>query len=338
MERLPWWKSCFTLAFFPASIPIVMTPELLAWPDNIHAFDAGYVRPGLAAVHLIVENGRVAVIDTAHNASLPRFLGALESLGLGVEAVDYIFLTHVHLDHAGGAGAYMEKLPRAKLVVHPRGARHMIDPTQLFAGASAVYGAENTRKIYGAPVPVPAARVIEAADGQIFTLAGRPLHCLHTSGHARHHQCIRDERARVCFTGDAFGAAYREMTVDGQPFLFPATTPTQFDPEAMKTSVRRLLALRPQAMYLTHFSRIDDVDRQGELLLRRIDDFVALAEAAPGEGEVRKRTIQAALQNYFMAESPAGKKVDAAWLAPVLEVDLDLNAQGLVWWLEHREA
>jgi len=315
-----------------------MPTKLIHYPDAVCAFDALYMRPGLAAVHLIVENNCVAVVDTAHNASLPRFLGALESLGLGVEAVDYVFLTHVHLDHAGGAGAYMEALPRAKLVVHPRGARHMIDPTQLFAGASAVYGAENTRQIYGAPVPVPAARVIEAADGQIFTLAGRPLRCLHTPGHAKHHLCIWDERARVCFTGDAFGAAYREMTVDGQPFLFPATTPIQFDPEAMKTSVRRLLALRPQAMYLTHFSRVDDIDRQGELLLRRIDDFVALAEAAPGEGEARKRAIQAALQNYFMAESPAAKKVDAAWLAPVLEVDLDLNAQGLAWWLEHREA
>ncbi|MDR1462493.1 MAG: MBL fold metallo-hydrolase, partial [Azoarcus sp.] len=99
------------------------TEPLLTWPDNIHAIDAGYVRPGLAAVHLIVENGRVAVVETAHNAALPRFLAALSQLGLAPEAVDYVFLTHVHLDHAGGAGAYMARLPKAKLVVHPRGAR-----------------------------------------------------------------------------------------------------------------------------------------------------------------------------------------------------------------------
>ncbi|MDR0701020.1 MAG: MBL fold metallo-hydrolase, partial [Azoarcus sp.] len=102
----------------------MQTEPLLSWPDNIHAVDAGYVRPGLAAVHLIVEDGRVAVVDTAHNAALPRFLAALAQLGLTPEAVDYVFLTHVHLDHAGGAGAYMARLPNAKLVVHPRGARH----------------------------------------------------------------------------------------------------------------------------------------------------------------------------------------------------------------------
>jgi hydroxyacylglutathione hydrolase len=311
------------------------TLSLLTWPANIHAMDAGYIRPGLAAVHLIVEEVRVAVVETAHNAALPRFLAALSQLGLAPEAVDYVFLTHVHLDHAGGAGAYMARLPNAKLVVHPRGARHMADPAKLFAGTAEVYGLENARRLYGEPLPVPPEKMIEAADGQVFALAGRPLQCLHTPGHAKHHLCLWDEHARACFTGDAFGIAYREMGVSGTPFLIPATTPTQFDPEAMKASIRRLLALEPEAMYLTHFSRVDDVTRLGADLLRRIDAFASLAEAAPGEGKARTDAIHASIERYLLDEAPPESR---EWLKPVLAGDMELDAQGLACWCEQNKA
>jgi len=308
-----------------------MQAKLIPWPHDIYAVDAVYVRPGLAAMHFIVEKGRVALIETAHNAALPHFLAALQEVELSPEAVDYVFLTHVHLDHAGGAGAYMAKLPNAKLVVHPRGARHMIDPTQLFAGAAQVYGEENARKLYGEIVPVPAERVIEAEDGEFFSLADRPLQCLFTPGHAKHHMCIWDSQAGACFTGDAFGIAYPELVVDKKPFLIPATTPSQFDPEAMKASIKRLLALKPEAMYLTHFSRIDDVQHQGEELLARIDAFVRLAEAAPGKGAERKAAIHAAIEQHLLEEIVA-KNRDK--IKPILKVDMELNAQGLALWLE----
>ncbi|MCL2591283.1 MAG: MBL fold metallo-hydrolase [Betaproteobacteria bacterium] len=314
---------------------MTMQTNLITWPDSIYAVDSGYVRPCLAAVHLIVEGGRVAVVDTTHNHSLPRFLAALAELGLTPEAVDYIFLTHVHLDHAGGSGAYMARLPNAKLVVHPDGARHMIDPSRLYASTVAVYGPENTRSLYGELVPVSADRVIEASDGQVFSLAGRPLQCLFTPGHAKHHLCLWDERARACFTGDTFGIAYRELYINGKPFLIPATTPTQFDPETMKDSIRRLLALQPKAMYLTHFSRVDNVERLGEQLLRRIDDFAALAEVAPGTGEDRKKAIHQAIERYLLAEASAMCQQE---FAPMLSGDMELNAQGLAMWVERKSA
>jgi hydroxyacylglutathione hydrolase len=302
-------------------------------PGGIHALDAAYIRPGMNAVHFIVHNGRAAFIDTAHRASLPLALAALAGQGLTADAVDYIFLTHVHLDHAGGAGAYMAAMPRAKLVVHPRGARHMADPTQLFAGASAVYGENEALRLYGAPTPVAASRIIEAADGQLIPLGDRPLQCLHTPGHAKHHLCLWDETARACFTGDAFGLSYRELDVADQAFIIPATTPVQFDPEAMKASIHRLLALRPQAMYLTHFSRVSAVENLGADLLRRLDAFVALAETAPGTGETRKEALRASLARYLRAEAaPAIRER----LDTILAVDLELNAQGLEVWLQHR--
>ena len=116
--------------------------QLLRYEHGIYALDSGYIRPQLAAIHLIVEHGRVALIDTASAAALPRVLEALQALGLTPDAVDYVLLTHIHLDHAGGAGVMMQAFPKARLVVHPRGVAHMVDPTKLFAAVRAVYGAE----------------------------------------------------------------------------------------------------------------------------------------------------------------------------------------------------
>ena len=122
------------------------------WRDygkGIIAFDAGYVRPILAAIHLVVEQGRVAFVDTGTNNALDNALAALNKLGLDNPAVDYVILTHIHLDHAGGAGSLMAAFPNARLVVHPRGARHMAEPSRLVAGVTAVYGADYVQRVYG---------------------------------------------------------------------------------------------------------------------------------------------------------------------------------------------
>ena len=126
------------------------------WRDygnGIIAFDAGYVRPVLAAIHLIVENSRVAFVDTGSNDALPNALTALDRLGFDVSAVDYVILTHIHLDHAGGAGSMMAIFPNARLVVHPRGAKHMAEPAKLVAGVTQVYGADYVSRVYGEIVP-----------------------------------------------------------------------------------------------------------------------------------------------------------------------------------------
>jgi glyoxylase-like metal-dependent hydrolase (beta-lactamase superfamily II) len=312
--------------------------EMFDWRDygnGIIAFDAGYVRPILAAIHMIVENGRVAFVDTGSNDALPNALAALEKIGLDSATVDYVFLTHIHLDHAGGAGSMMAAFPNAKLVVHPRGSRHMAEPSKLVAGVSAVYGAEYVARVYGEILPIPAERIIEANDGLVISLAGRELLCIDTPGHARHHICIVDKKTSGIFTGDMFGLSYREFDVNERPFIFPTTTPTQFEPEEMRQSIRRLLAFKPEAMYLTHYSRVVDVEALGADLFRRLDAMVNMAVAEQGAGEVRHQNIKQKLTDYLLAEVRAhGCSLSEQVVLDILETDLELNAQGLGVWLD----
>lgn len=308
------------------------------WRDHgngIIAFDAGYVRPILAAIHLVVEQGRVAFVDTGTNDALPNALAALERLGLGVQAVDYVILTHIHLDHAGGAGAMMAAFPNARLIVHPRGAKHMAEPSKLIAGVSAVYGSDYVRKMYGDLVPIPAARIIGASDGHEILLAGRKLVCLDTPGHARHHICVVDQRTGGIFTGDMFGLSYRELDVSDRQFIFPTTTPTQFEPEATVRSIERLLSFNPPAMYLTHYSKIHDIPAMAADLLRRLRAHVDIALAARQEKQERHARIRSALTDYLFKElHDHGCCLADAAILDMWETDLELNAQGLEVWLD----
>lgn len=302
---------------------------------GIYAIDARYVRPQLAAIHLIVEGGRAALFDTGTQSSLPHVVAALAALGLSPASVDYVIPSHVHLDHAGGAGAMMQAFPNATLVVHPRGARHMIEPAKLMAGVMAVYGEQVARDLYGELLPVPAARVREAADGMVLDLAGRALTLLDTPGHAKHHVCLVDGRTGGIFTGDTLGLSYRELDVDGRPSIFPSTTPVQFDPAAMHASIDRVLALQPPALYPTHFSRVTDVPRLGADLKRLLDTHLAIAraEAAAGPHGLHGRLVSA-LQALLLAEKERnGWLIDDSALLELFAVDIDLNAQGLAHWL-----
>ena len=306
-----------------------------SWVDahGVSTIDSGFHRPRFDAAYLVVEQGRGAYIDTGINASLPRLLGELEMRGLEVGDVDWVILTHVHLDHAGAAGALIEALPNARLVVHPRGARHMIDPSKLVAGASAVYGAAQVRETYGELVPVPAERVIEADDGHIVNLAGRELLCLDAPGHARHHIVIRDPASACFFTGDTFGLSYREFDNARGPWILPTSTPVQFEPDALKTSIARMLDHDPPGMYLTHFGRVGDVSRLAAELELQIDAMVAIGHRHAAASD-RHARITADLAELYLARVQAhGCDLPPTKVRELLEVDIELNAQGLEVWL-----
>ena len=153
--------------------------ERIAVPkgNGVHLIDTHYLRPGHASSHLVVDDGRAAFVDTGAAPAVPRLLAALDELGLSREQVDYVFLTHVHLDHAGGAGQLMQALPNAKAVLHPRGAPHMIRPARLIAGSIEVYGEALYRQLYGELLPVPEDRVIATEDGTRIRLGKRNVDC-----------------------------------------------------------------------------------------------------------------------------------------------------------------
>ena len=296
----------------------------------IHTVDAGYLRPGLAAVHVAVDGGEAAIVDTAVSHSVPRILDAVRDAGLTPADVRWVLLTHVHLDHAGGAGALMRELPHAELVVHPRGAPHMIDPTRLVDATRATYGEETYARLYGEIPPVDAARVPTVADGDALTLGGRTLEFIHTPGHALHHCCIVDADARIVFAGDTFGISYREFDTERGAFIFPATTPTQFDPAQAHASLDRIMSYGPDAVYLTHYSRVEDTPRLAADLHAELDAFAAIAHAHDGVDAVRD-ALAAHLKARVLAH---GCMLDDARVDELLDLDLGLNAQGLVAWRE----
>ncbi len=302
--------------------------------DGLWAIDTGFHRDRFDAAYLVAEGGRAAFIDTGTPFAVPRLLASLDALGLPRSAVDFVIPTHVHLDHAGGAGQLMQALPDAQLIVHPRGARHMIDPTALWQGALAVYGAAQMARAYGTLVAVDPQRVRTTLDGETIALAGRPLLFAHTPGHALHHHCIWDARSAGWFTGDNFGMAYPEFNVDGRSFIFPTTTPVQFDPDAMRASIARLMATSPRQMFLTHYSRVTGVADCAARLEAMLAATVAAALAHRGAPD-RLATLTTALMRLYGDGARAfGVALPDERIDALLLDDAALNAAGLIAWLD----
>ena len=319
-----------------------MKLDLIDYEHGISAIDSGFVRPRLDAIHMVVEDGRAAFIDTGTNTSIPFVLEALRAKGLTPESVDYVMLTHIHLDHAGGASQMMKLFPNAKLTVHPRGARHMADPAKLWQATVDVYGLETALRNYGEIIPIPKERIIETPDGHTVALAGREFLFLDTPGHARHHVCIRDAKTGHFFVGDCFGLAYTELETDGKRYSFPTSSPSQFEPDLLHQTIDRVLSHHPEAIYLTHYAQVREVPRIAADVHRLIDAHVAMAkaiQASGARGEERHQRLKAGVRKLIADESVRqGWKLTPAALTEVFSVDDELNAQGLAIWLDAQPA
>jgi glyoxylase-like metal-dependent hydrolase (beta-lactamase superfamily II) len=305
--------------------------------ENILCVETGLYRHGLASCYLVREGDRLAFVDTGTSHTVPMLLEIIAELGLTPEHVDYVIPTHVHLDHAGGAGDLMASCPNARLVVHPKGAPHMIDPSKLTAGATAVYGEEAFTRDFGRLTPVPEHRVDVAEDGLEIDLAGRRLTFIDTPGHANHHGCIFDDRTRGFFAGDTFGISYREFDNDRGPLLFAPTTPVAFDPEAWQESLDRLMTFDPTCMYLTHYSRIDDPSSLVGELRQSVRDLADLALAEESRRDGRPDRIREGVGRYLVEKIRGhGCGMSESRIRELLAVDTELNAQGLEVWLARR--
>jgi glyoxylase-like metal-dependent hydrolase (beta-lactamase superfamily II) len=306
------------------------------YPGGVVCVDTGFMRDRLAGAYLLEAEDCVAFIETGTNATVPRLLTVLERRGWKPAQVQYVIVTHVHLDHAGGAGGLMQALPEATFLVHPRGARHMLDPARLEASVRRVYGDDFYDRTYGRLIPIDPARTREMHDGDTIDLGKRTLVFEDTPGHARHHFCVWDQATRGWFTGDTFGISYREFDTANGPFIFPTTTPIELDPPALRESVDRLMARQPECMYLTHYGRVNDAAALAGPLLRGLDAMVEIAERNASRSD-RSQRIREEFTDWLLAGLRRhGVQLGEQRLLELLDNDIGLNSQGLEVWLERR--
>lgn len=261
-------------------------------------------------------------------------IDALKQHDLDVGDVDYVFLTHVHLDHAGGAGALMLELPNASCVVHRYGAPHMIDPARLVAGTESVYGKEQAAATYGTIVAINESRIVIADDEQWLELNGRSLQTINTEGHARHHYVLNDPQSRSVFTGDSFGVSYRELDSAQGEVIFPTSTPVQFDPGEAHKAVDRIMACEAEQLYLTHYSRVRNLERLALEMHEGIDAYVDMAKDHENDDD-RLGALRKSLFEYYVERLEGhGYDGDRELIQSIMSIDVELNAQGLDVWLE----
>jgi glyoxylase-like metal-dependent hydrolase (beta-lactamase superfamily II) len=300
---------------------------------GVWAIDTGFQRARFDAAYLVAEAGEAAFIDTGPNLAVPRLLQALDDARLAREEVKWVILTHVHLDHAGGAGLLMESLPNAHLLVHPRGARHIADPSTLLAGVQAVYGAEIAARDYGEPKAVPVQRIVHAVDDMVISVGRRPLRVAETPGHAHHHVCVWDQSSRGWFSGDTLGVSYPEFVFDRVRYAIPSTTPTQFDPAALCRSIERLMSFQPSVAYITHYGAILDVAAQATQVIGQAHSMTAIALAAASQSEPAQYLRHELEGLYRTGLAQAYGHAEVREYLDLLAGDIELNAQGLETWV-----
>lgn len=217
---------------------------------RIHTLDLHFQgHPQIIAAFLVECGDELVLIETGPGSTLPTLLQQIKEKGFEPARIKHVFVTHIHLDHAGAAGWWAQQ--GATVYVHPRGAAHLIDPSKLMASATQVYG-DAMERLWGDMLPAPADKVVALNDGQTVKIGRDVFTAIDTPGHARHHHAFLC--GDVCFTGDVAG-----VRLPGCDYLSVAAAPPQFDPVAYNDSIEKLHALKLRKLYLTHFGEVTDV-------------------------------------------------------------------------------
>jgi glyoxylase-like metal-dependent hydrolase (beta-lactamase superfamily II) len=277
---------------------------------------------GITAAYL-VDGERPALIETGSRTSAPALRRALAEAAMSACDLAWIVLTHVHLDHCGGTGILASAFPRATVVVHRRGARHLASPGRLVAASAAVYG--RRWSLYGGLDRTPAGRIVAAEDGHPVSVGpGRELVLLETTGHARHHMSVHDEATGTVFAGDAVGA---RVAGGG---LYPTLPPPDVDLDAAERSVDRLAALAPGRLLFPHFGPSPDPAADLALARDQLGRARAAATAAGGDREALRRALFEAipLEPTVVDPEAVARWRDLGWA--------ETNVDGLAAWREGR--
>ncbi|MFC8686731.1 MBL fold metallo-hydrolase [Brevibacillus porteri] len=298
----------------------------------IDGFDMGWAER--TGTYVIAEE-ELTLVETGPSPSVPYIKAGLAKLGYTPEQVKYIIVTHIHLDHAGGAGLFLKDCPNAKIVVHPKGARHLIDPSRLIAGARAVYH-DDFDRLFDPIEAVPEERILIRGDGDTLKIGENCiLEFLDSPGHANHHFSIYDPVSRGIFTGDTAGVLYPQLNKDGIHLVLPSTSPNQFDPDAMLASLSRFEARKLSRIYFGHFGmseQIDDVYRQ---IREWLPVFVAEGETALVAGQSYDELSFTLFERVSDHLQSQGISSDHE-VFEVLKLDLQVCSMGILDYLHKR--
>lgn len=287
------------------------------------------------SAYLLIDE-KIALIETSASPSEPYIIEGLNELQITLDDIDYVIVTHIHLDHAGGAGLFLQSCPKAKLVVHPRGAGHMVDPTRLIASAKAVYG-EEFQRLFDPIVPVAPERIMEARHGDILSLGNHQLTFYHTEGHAKHHVSMHYSATNGMFVGDTTGVCYPELADEAIDLIIPSTSPNQYDPDTMEQSIQLYEKLNVQELYFGHYGAYQNPTEAYRQVRYWTPLFLVEGEkalASPGtlaqQAKLLDTRLQALLHQYLQRNGIA----ESHPVYQTLPFDTAVSAMGILDYLQ----
>ena len=226
----------------------------------------------------VVKGEKTSIVETGPTSSIPNLLLGLKEIGVSPEEVAYVALSHVHIDHGGGAGTLVHSLPNAQVIVHSKGAPHLRDPRKLWAASKQTLG--EVAEMFGKPEAVPENRIIVASEGKTFDSGrGLSLRCVESPGHASHNLSFYEPLNNGLFTGDSTGAYIAEFNV-----VFP-TTPPPFRPDLTLISLDKLISLKPKVLYYSHFGKASKAVRRLRDYQSQVRLWLKIVEEGMRQGE-----------------------------------------------------
>jgi len=280
----------------------------------------------------LVEADEPTLVETGPTTSVPAVLSGLSALGIGAADLAHIIVTHIHLDHAGGAGALAPHFPRATVWVHERGAPHLADPGKLVASAAQIYGEKALQALFGPVEPIPQERLRSLSDGDTVSLGNRAIEAIYTPGHASHHVCLLDDATQSMFVGDALGVFLPDVRI-----LRPATPPPEFDLELAVESIDRVAERRPSRLLFSHFGPAEEVTDICRLATQRIKSWAEIVDQALTKTEDVVEVVRILRERTAEEMGPAaGTEYEAVQDRYEVLSSYEMNALGLMRYLKKR--
>lgn len=298
----------------------------------IDGFDLN--RPNRTGTYVIHDNP-ITLIETSASPSIPYVLKGLTELNINPADVAYIIVTHIHLDHAGGVGLLLTHCPNATVIVHPKGARHLEDPSRLINSAKAVYG-EQFDELFDPILPVPVEKLLIKNHLETLQLDNRTLTFYDTPGHANHHLSIYDSASKGVFAGDTAGFYYQELAKDGVEWYMPSTSPTQFNPEAMNAALDLYKEIGVENIYFGHYGASQNPEEVYRQVKAWLPIFIDAAKKAYQEYDNFDDQVKATAKSLYDETVNLLAKQNIQANHPVfeiLELDFQVSAQGLIDYL-----